>query len=58
MPGAYFSLNGAVAAGTFLSFEAEAVPKTAGAASIAVPVAVAFFMKFLLELSIIKGIEK
>jgi hypothetical protein len=32
----------------FCRFEKEPVPKTAGAAKIAAPVAVAFFMKFLL----------
>jgi len=42
-------LNGAVAATAFCHFEKAPVPKTAGAAKIAAPVAVAFFKKSLLE---------
>jgi hypothetical protein len=52
MPGAYFSLNGVVASTAFCRFEKVSVPKTAGAAKIAAPVAVAFFKKSLLECSI------
>jgi len=42
-------LKGAIASAAFCCFRNVAVPKTAGAAKIAAPVAVAFFKKFLLE---------
>jgi hypothetical protein len=43
------SLKGVTASVAFCCFEAADDPKTAGAAIIAAPVVVAFFMKFLLE---------
>jgi len=50
--GAYFSLKGAVASVAFIWFGLLKDPISEGAAMIAAPVAVAFFIKFLLELSI------
>ena len=49
---AYFNLKGAVASIPFCFPGKVMLPKTAGAAKIAAPVAVAFFIKFLLELFI------
>jgi hypothetical protein len=54
MPGAYFNLKGTPASAAFFNPGVPVYPKTAGAAKIAAPVAVAFFIKFLLELSILK----
>jgi hypothetical protein len=55
--GAYFSLKGTTGSGAFFFFWTPSEPNIEGAARMAAPVSAVLFMKFLLELFIIRRVK-